>query len=210
MSDIRHIARQAAEKAQRDITGPDMLDERNRYAVADAVAVAVLREIMQDAPKDEVKFLTKVLAQFQPAPPQTPEPPQIIDWCPNCERKESGWPVCVKCGTVTFERPVSAPLAPAVEPEPPICGCGRVLNVGESTCWICESLPSAVEPMTDPQTKDIKPGDWIRTRDEDMDSTDEPILDVVAAVERRMRYVETWHGQRIPFDDIQEVRRGER
>jgi hypothetical protein len=63
--------------------------------------------------------------------------------------------------------------------------------------------------MTDPQIKDVKPGDWIRTRDEDMDSTDEPVLDVVASVERRMRYVETWHGQRIPFDDIQEVRRAE-
>lgn len=53
---------------------------------------------------------------------------------------------------------------------------------------------------------DVRVGDWIRTRDEDMDTTNDPILDEVVVVNRRAQTVETWHGQTIPFEDIQEVR----
>lgn len=54
---------------------------------------------------------------------------------------------------------------------------------------------------------DVRVGDWILTRDEDMDCAGDPILDVVAAVYRRTKMVETWHGQSIPSDRIEEVRR---
>jgi len=113
------------------------------------------------------------LKEAQPsAPPQTPEPLKgKYSACRICgrgasskaahrtiathgvhtdalhqpNRPNNGTAYCDQCEDETLVI-LSAPLAPAVEPEPPICGCGRVLNVGESTCWICESLPSAVEP----------------------------------------------------------------
>lgn len=100
MSDIRQIARQAADAEYRAWHRMETRTSEDTLLVdrvADAVAVTVLREIMQDAPKDEVKFLTKVLTQFQPSsPPQTPEPLKL-DVCKG-----------------SFQ---AAPLAPAVEQE---------------------------------------------------------------------------------------------
>ena len=78
MDNIQDVARQAARVAQAEIAGPSMIDERNRYAVVDAVAAAVLRELLAawDATPahQEGQFwlqMRDALAAFTPA-----EPPQ--------------------------------------------------------------------------------------------------------------------------------------
>jgi hypothetical protein len=115
---LKEIARQAAEKAQREITGPDMLDERNRYAVADAVALKVLHHVQGELHRhsqwsnstdpvakahsqgyaDAAGYIAGHMLAFPPsAPPQTLEPLKLDVYKGSFQ---------------------SAPLAPAVEPKP--------------------------------------------------------------------------------------------
>ena len=78
MTNIKDVARQAAEKAQREIAGPGMLDERNRYAVVDAVALVVLDWLAQ---RPQLKALSEApvsaISEWSDqimSPVETPQP----------------------------------------------------------------------------------------------------------------------------------------
>lgn len=76
MSKIKEIARQAALAKAREIIGDDVLDEREVYQLADAVAVAVLRRAklvignaLREDSEPSVALLDGLLAEFSPSSP---------------------------------------------------------------------------------------------------------------------------------------------
>jgi len=125
---IRDVARQAAEQAYRGEHPPGVFD------VADAVALAVQNEARKHCKGCHFTDLS-------------PEPPK-----PECNCGRERWaghqPDCAILQ-------VSAPLAPAVEPEPTYpcheCGTPRTKAEGGTTFAVCDACwdkrePSAVEP----------------------------------------------------------------
>jgi len=120
---LRDVARQAAVDATNEWNQRGDLSIAELPFVADAVALAVLREVLKlggaySSAAGMTLGVERMIQSLSPVEtPQTTEPPSQIDYCKCGHIKflHNGPCKVALCDCLGF---VSAPLAPAVEPEP--------------------------------------------------------------------------------------------